>query len=85
MFKGCTFRTNIYGTFKSHKSRRHLGYSYSDFKPGIVAQRNIFESSSVSGEHGDNEESEEAQLEVQSSFQRDCSENLEKMIEEKLA
>lgn len=81
MFKGCTFRTNIYGTFKSHKNRKHLGYSYSDFKPGIVAER---DSSSVSGEHGDTEESEEAQLEVQSSFQRDCSESL-KMIEEKLA
>lgn len=81
MFKGCTFRTNIYGTFKSHKNRKHLGYSYSDFKHGIVAER---DSSSVSGEHRDTEESEEAQLEVQSSFQRDCSESL-KMIEEKLA
>ena len=85
MFKGCTFRTNIYGTFKSHKNRKHLGYSYSDFKPGIVTEKDSFESSSVSGEHGDDDESEGAQLEVQSSFQRDCSENLEKMIEEKFA
>ncbi len=39
MFKDCTFTTNIYGTFKSHKNRKHLVYSYSDFKPGIVTEK----------------------------------------------
>ena len=82
MFKGCAFRTNIYGTFKSHKNRKHLGYSYSDFKPGIVKVR---DGPSLSGEQGDNEEFEEAQPEVQSSFQTDISEDHDKMIEEKFA
>ena len=36
MFVGCTFQTNIYGTFKSHKSRRHTPHSLTDFIPGIV-------------------------------------------------
>lgn len=32
LFKGCLFKTNVYGTFKSHKSRKHL----TDFKEGTV-------------------------------------------------
>ncbi|KAJ0003222.1 hypothetical protein NQD34_008320 [Periophthalmus magnuspinnatus] len=36
MFKGCSYQTNIYGTFKSHKTRKHTPYTLEDFKPGIV-------------------------------------------------
>ena len=36
MFVGCSFQTNIYGTFKSHKSRRHTPHTLNDFIPGIV-------------------------------------------------
>ncbi|KAG7481675.1 hypothetical protein JOB18_001839 [Solea senegalensis] len=32
----CSFQSNIYGTFKSHKSRKHTPHTYVDFKPGIV-------------------------------------------------
>lgn len=84
-FKGCSFSTNIYGTFKSHKNRKHLGFSYSDFKPGIVSLRESFDAPNLSGEHGDSEVFDEDKLEVQSSSQTDISENVEKMIEEKFA
>ena len=36
MFLDCKFQTNILGSFKSHKSRRHRSFSPKDFKPGIV-------------------------------------------------
>lgn len=36
MFKGCSYKKNIYGTFKSHKTRKHTPYTFEDFKLGIV-------------------------------------------------
>jgi hypothetical protein len=36
MFVGCTFQTNIYGTFMSHKRSRHTPHNLTDFIPGIV-------------------------------------------------
>lgn len=35
-FIDCSFQSNIYGTFKSHKSRKHIPHTYVNFKPGIV-------------------------------------------------
>lgn len=36
VFESCEFKTNIYGTFASHRSRRHNPHSLDDFKPTIV-------------------------------------------------
>lgn len=36
MLVDCNFETNILGSFKSHKSRKHRSYSHNDFIPGIV-------------------------------------------------
>lgn len=36
MFHRCSFQTNVYGTFKSHRNRKHTPYSLQDFKVGIV-------------------------------------------------
>lgn len=36
MFVGCSFQTSVYGTFKSHKNRRHTPHTLADFLPGIV-------------------------------------------------
>ena len=41
MFVGCSFQTSIYGTFKSHKSRRHTPHTLADFLPGIVKTTTI--------------------------------------------
>ncbi|KAK0133602.1 hypothetical protein N1851_030882 [Merluccius polli] len=35
-YEGCAFQTQIYGTFKSHKNRKHNPHSLSDFKAGVV-------------------------------------------------
>ncbi|XP_041843488.1 uncharacterized protein LOC121641437 [Melanotaenia boesemani] len=36
MFKGCDYKSNIYSTFKSHKSRKHSSHSLVDFKEDVV-------------------------------------------------
>lgn len=85
VFKGCTFMTNIYGTFKSHKNRKHLGYSYSDFKGGIVTVRDSFNRPAPEGEHEDSEVFDEGQVEAQDLSQAGISKSDERMIEEKFA
>lgn len=37
MFLGCDFATNLYGNFRSHKSRKHRQYKLEYFKPGIIS------------------------------------------------
>ena len=36
VFVGCTFKTNMYGTFITHKSRKHNPHSLDDFKPDVI-------------------------------------------------
>ncbi|KAK0131259.1 Sterile alpha motif domain-containing protein 3 [Merluccius polli] len=40
-FEGCTFKTNIYGTFQTHRSRKHNPHSFSDFKVEILRKHQI--------------------------------------------
>ncbi len=37
----CNFKTNICGTFKSHKNRKHHYFSLKDFKSGIVTTATV--------------------------------------------
>ncbi|XP_073671210.1 uncharacterized protein [Paramisgurnus dabryanus] len=41
MFLGCSYETNIYNNFKTHKYRKHRHFRLEDFKPGVVEQRPI--------------------------------------------
>lgn len=36
MFQGFSFQTNVYGTVKSHRNRKHTPYCLEDFKQGTV-------------------------------------------------
>lgn len=36
MFEGCAYKTNIYDTFKSHKSRKHNPHTLQYFKDEVV-------------------------------------------------
>ncbi|XP_054872338.1 uncharacterized protein LOC129350316 [Amphiprion ocellaris] len=38
MFKGCYYKSNIYSTFKSHRSRKHSLQSVADFKDEVVKE-----------------------------------------------
>lgn len=37
MFVGCTFESNIYSTFNTHRYRKHNPHSLTDFKPIVVS------------------------------------------------
>ena len=39
VFQGCSYRTNIYGSFRTHRSRNHKNCSVNDLKPGIVEKQ----------------------------------------------
>ncbi len=36
VFTGCSFQTNIFATYQSHKNRKHNTHSVKDFKSGVV-------------------------------------------------
>ncbi len=36
VYTGCSFQTNIYATYQTHKNRKHNPHSVKDFKPGVV-------------------------------------------------
>lgn len=55
MFSGCDFQTNVCGTFKSHKNRKHNPHLLSDFKSKVVSISGIL------GEGGQLGDIEEAQ------------------------
>lgn len=50
VFVGCTFETNIYSTFYSHKHRKHSPHCLKDFKPGVVTVHKGSEASEESVE-----------------------------------
>lgn len=39
VFQDCLYKTNIYASFRTHKSRNHKGSSVNDLKPGILEKR----------------------------------------------
>lgn len=43
VFEGCDHETNIYGTFATHKHRKHTPHTSQDFKPDIICQRQLLE------------------------------------------
>lgn len=36
MFADCSYKTNLYGAFNTHKWRKHTPHTINDLKPGIV-------------------------------------------------
>ncbi len=42
VFKGCDFKTNVYGTYATHKSRNHKSCSWKDFKTDVNANCPVF-------------------------------------------
>lgn len=41
MFQNCSFQTNIYTTFKTHKSRKHGSCTVKDFKVELVKSSDV--------------------------------------------
>ena len=40
-FNGCDFKTNIYGTYATHRSRKHKSHSWKDFKTDVIAKHPV--------------------------------------------
>ena len=38
VFDGCEFKTNIYGTYATHRSRKHQSHSCDDFKADVIVK-----------------------------------------------
>ena len=38
VFEGCDHQTNVYGTFATHKYRKHTPHTSQDFKPGVISE-----------------------------------------------
>lgn len=56
MFLDCKFQTNILGSFKSHKCRKHSSFSTKEFKPGVVGSSTLAfpeSPSNISADDGD--------------------------------
>lgn len=80
MFKGCEYKSNVYSTFKSHKSRKHSLHSVVDFKDDVV--RGNFVADTAEPGFSDNEEFCNT---GQSDVDLNPSEDQTDIIEQKLA
>lgn len=89
MFLGCSFQTNIYGTFYSHKNRKHKQHELKDFKPGVVTIHNRPGTSLESSEENRpfcSTDETEADLDIQSDDDSEIVsvESLPKVIKQKV-
>ncbi|RVE72780.1 hypothetical protein OJAV_G00041440 [Oryzias javanicus] len=83
MFQGCSFQTNVYGTFKSHKNRKHSPYSLQDFKAGIVKTGEAEDSANDGTDHPAN--SVETNVDSEGNIEPETSEqDISKVFELKL-
>ena len=84
MFEGCMFQTNIYGTFNSHKNRKHNPHALKDFKAGVVKHT---AQSNKSGSPVDDSPSSSADIGFgtlsDADSDVDTSEDLPKVVEQK--
>lgn len=49
MFVGCTFKTNVYSTFNTHKNRKHNQHSLKDFKANVIRTSQLRQSINLCG------------------------------------
>lgn len=86
MFGDCTFKTNIYATFHSHKNRKHNPHTLNDFKPGIVTTTRVSQESTDSAEdYTLNPDDCAVELNSASSNNDDISKTLPDIIEQNFA
>ncbi|KAG9264843.1 hypothetical protein AMEX_G21178 [Astyanax mexicanus] len=83
IFDNCSFQTNIYGTYQTHKNRKHKKFTLNDFKEGIV--KNGTTDSLCSAGDACLRESEVLDVEVEDNALVPQQDNFQQIIEEKLA
>lgn len=79
MFDGCSYKTNIYSSFRTHKWRKHQSCTVNDFKSGIIVTSSL---SSNPSDSLNSDLNEEVQLDEPTTEE---SRDFEKEFELKLA
>lgn len=84
VFLGCTFKTNIYSTFNTHKNRKHNQYSLKDFRADVISTSTSLHQSYNSTD--ETTENVDAGLEYETLSCGDAEElHLPNLVEEKIA
>ncbi|KAG5848654.1 hypothetical protein ANANG_G00101090, partial [Anguilla anguilla] len=52
VFEGCNFQTNVYGTFQTHRNRKHNPHTLTDFKRGVVTTTEVSQQSCSNFDEG---------------------------------
>lgn len=84
MYQNCSYQSNIYASFKSHKSRKHSTCTVNDLKVGVVTNGNVHEDNSPEECCPDDPETG-SDLDSQELIEADKNENLEDAVIHKLA
>lgn len=82
VFRDCHYKTNIHGTYHSHRNRKHKPHTLNDFKPGIVTTTEVSQGLS------DNSEQDDSAVEMDSDLPSDgvdLSQTLPDTIQQNLA
>nr|XP_055065480.1 uncharacterized protein LOC129447733 isoform X2 [Misgurnus anguillicaudatus]XP_055065481.1 uncharacterized protein LOC129447733 isoform X2 [Misgurnus anguillicaudatus] len=89
VFLGCSFQTNIYSTFYTHKKRKHHPHTLKDFKTSVVQFVNraqVSEASDIAGASCTTDVSfDEVEAETVTECDSEAVENLPEVIERKIA
>ena len=86
VFQNCTFQTNIYATYKSHKNRRHPHCTAKDFKVEIVKDGTVNDDHHASADHPADLGETASDLDCQNLTETDIPhEDLQETITQKLA
>ncbi|XP_013863274.1 uncharacterized protein LOC106517106 [Austrofundulus limnaeus] len=87
VFNNCSFQTNLYGTYQTHKNRKHSTFTLDDFKEGIVIRDSNVDSLNCSSRDPHLTQSDEFLYD--SDREDDVlvveKEDLHKVVEQKLA
>lgn len=87
MFEGCSFQTNVYATFHSHKNRKHNPHTLKDFKLGVITITGVSQESSDNPEE-ETPDQDDFAVETEhacSSSDVDVMKKLPEVIEQNLA
>ncbi len=71
VFDGCEFKTNIYGTYATHRSRKHQSYSCDDLKADVIVKLPVSTSVQQNESHFSSLESID-DVELDSTVDFDC-------------
>lgn len=87
MFLGCSFKTNVYSTFHTHKNRKHHPHTLKDLKASVVKFVDPLQVSDTSDKAGCSADVSYDEVETESVTESDDGtvDNLPQLIEKKLA